>query len=162
MRLQVYSNLYALFPCFMLELGVRIPALMSCSGSVLAPCQGFGHSCSMFCLVVWACGLEFTPAVRFSVHVSYVGFCVARGSCSATCFSSFLVLLHAVHVFIGCMLSCYVLSCAVLNAACVLHWLHAFMLACLVWTRSLWVFSLAACSTDGKIHQFAPGYRHKS
>ncbi len=47
--------------------------------------------------------------------------------------------------------------CLFLFCACVLHWLHAFMLSCLVW-----VFSLAACSTDGQIQQFAPGYRHKS
>ncbi len=38
-------------------------------------------------------------------------FCVARGSCSATCFSHCLVVLHTVCVFISCVLSCYVLSC---------------------------------------------------
>ncbi len=52
--------------------------------------SGFGHSRSMFCLIVWACGLEFArPHALLS-----------------TCF-----VLHAVCVFIGCMHSCYVLCC---------------------------------------------------
>ncbi len=34
----------------------------------------------------------------------------------------------------------------VLHAVRVFHWLRAFMLSCLVWTRGLWVFSLAVCS----------------
>ncbi len=48
---------------------------------------------------------EFTPAVCFSVHLSCVVFCVACGSCSATCFSNFLVLLHAVYVMF-CLVLC--------------------------------------------------------
>ncbi len=64
-------------------------------------------------------------ATRSSVHVCFV-------------------VLHAVRVFIGCMHSCYVLCC-VARSLCI-HWLHAFMLSCLVWTRCLWVFSLAAYS----------------
>ncbi len=40
----------------------------------------------------------------------------------------------------------HVMSCAVWHAARVFHWLRVFMLSCLVWTRGLWVFSLAACS----------------
>ncbi len=38
------------------------------------------------------------------------------------------------------------MSGAVWHAACVFHWLRVFMLSCLVWTRGLWVFSLAVCS----------------
>ncbi len=67
--------------------------------------SGFGHSRSMFRLIVWACG------------------------------SSSL----------GRTLSCPCV-CVVWHAARVFHWLRAFMLSCLVWTRGLWVFSLAACS----------------
>ncbi len=65
----------------------------------------------------------------------------------------------AVSSWFGCALSCPrvfccvasaacidVITCAVWQAACVFHWLRAFMLSCLVWTRGLWVFSLAACS----------------
>ncbi len=48
---------------------------------------GFGHSRSMFCLVVWS---RVCLAVHSSVHV----FCVACSSC-----------------FIGCVLLCYVLCC---------------------------------------------------
>ncbi len=40
----------------------------------------------------------------------------------------------------------HVMSCAVWHAAYVFLWLRAFMLSCLVWTRDLWVFSLAAFS----------------
>ncbi len=96
-------------PCFVLERGVRIPALMSW---VSVSCR---VSRSMFCLVVGACPLL------------------------STC----LVLLHAVHVLSAeCI---HVMSGAVWHAACVLHWLRAFMLSCFVWTRGLWVSSLAAC-----------------
>ncbi len=80
--------------CFMLERGVRIPALMSW---VSVTWRGFGHSRSTFCLFVWVC-----------VHSCYILCCVARSLC--------------------------------------IHWLCAFMLSYLVWTRGLWVFSLAACS----------------
>ncbi len=98
----------SLFPCFMLEHGVRIPALMSCSGSVWAPCRGSDtHApCSVLLCERVAC-------VTFSVHVSFILFCVARGSCSATCFSHFLVLLPAVHVFyrMRAFMLCFVLCC---------------------------------------------------
>ncbi len=53
--------------------------------------SGFGHSCSTFCLFVGVCSLEFArPHALLS-----------------TCD----LLLHAVHVFIGCMHSCYILCC---------------------------------------------------
>ncbi len=42
-------------------------------------------------------------------------------------------------------LRAFVISCAVARSLYIL-WLRAFMLSCLVWTRGLWVFSLAACS----------------
>ncbi len=57
------------------------PALMSW---VLVSCRGFGHSRSVFCLVEWSCGLSCPHVLCF-------------------------VLLHAVHVLIGCVHSCYVL-----------------------------------------------------
>ncbi len=43
-----------------------------------------------------------------------------------------------------CVHSCYILCCVVRSLF--IHWLHAFILSCLVWTRGLCVFSLAACS----------------
>ncbi len=87
-------------------------------------CRGSDTSCSMFCLSLGACGLEF--AQPYALLSTFVVFCdVARSSC-----------------FIGCMHSCYMLCCV----PCVFHRLHAFMLSCLVWTCRLWIFSLAACS----------------
>ncbi len=73
---------------------------------------------SMFCLVVWACGLEFAQP------------CALLSKC--------FVVLYAVRVFIGCVHSCYILCCVAL-AAGVFHWLRAFMLSCLVWT---WLMSI--------------------
>ncbi len=81
----------------------------------------------MFCLILWACGLEFTWPRRLLFYPSVL------------CF----LLLHAVRVLSAVCI--HVMSCAVWHAACVFHGLHAFMLSCLVWTRRLWVFSLAAC-----------------
>ncbi len=49
-----------------------------------------------------------------------------------------------VGVSIGCVYSCYILCC-VGRSLCI-HWLSAFMLSCLVWTRGVSVFSLAVCS----------------
>ncbi len=54
---------------------------------------------------------QVRSAVRSSVHVCFV-------------------VLHAVCVFIGCVHSCYVLCCVVRSLG--IHWLHAFMLSCLV------------------------------
>ncbi len=63
--------------------------------------SGFGYLCSMFCLVLWACGLEFAwPRALMSTCVV---FCVAHSSCFIRLFC---------------------------------HWLHAFMLSCLVWVFS--------------------------
>ncbi len=104
-------------PCFMLERGVWVPPLMS----------WVSVSRSTFCLVLEACGLEFAqPHALLSTCVVF--HVVAR----SLCFSS-----------AACI---HVISCAVWHAACVFHRLRAFMLSCLVWTRGLWVFSLAACS----------------
>ncbi len=84
----------------------------------------FGHSRSMFWLIVWACRLEFARP------------CVLLSTCLVVC-SQFLFLSAA------CI---HVMSWAVWHAACVFHWLRAFMWPCLVWTRGLWLFSLAVCS----------------
>ncbi len=86
---------------------------------------GFGHSRSLFCLVVWACGSRARSAARSSLHVCFV-------------------CLHAVHVLSAVYI--HVMSYAVWHTACDFHWLCAFMLSCLVWTCGLWVLSLAACS----------------
>ncbi len=64
----------------------------------------------------------------------------ARSRAVHVCF----VVLHAVRVSIGCVHLCYILCCVARSLY--IHWLRAFMLSCLVWTRGLWVFSLAACS----------------
>ncbi len=105
---------------FMLERGVRIPALMSWV-SVL--CRG-SDTHAPFSVIVWVGGLEFArPHALLS-------------TCVLLCFTQFLLSAACIHV----------MSCAVWHAACVFHWLHAFMLSCIVWTRGLWVFSLAVCS----------------
>ncbi len=83
----------------------------------------------MFCLILWACGLEFArPRTCSSVHMCCV-FC---------CCTQFVFLLAA------CI---HVMPCAVWNAACVFHGLHAFMLSYLVWTRCVWVF--VSCFAHG-------------
>ncbi len=55
--------------CFMLECGVRIPALLSCFKLCSGFVSGFGDSRSRFGLAVGVCGLEFAWVVRASVHV---------------------------------------------------------------------------------------------
>ncbi len=111
-------------PCFVLERGVRIPALMSW---VSVSCRGLDTRapCS-----VSLC--ERAARVRSAacslVHVC----CVCVWCCTQFAFLSD-----------ACI---HVMSCAVWHTAHVFHWLRAFMLSCLVWTRGLWVFSLAACS----------------
>ncbi len=104
-------------PCFLLEHGVRIPALMSC---VSVSCRGFAHSRSIFCLVVWACGRKFVcPCALLSTCIV---FCVV--ACSSCFYRAFMLCLvlsgTQLMFFIGCVLSC-----------------------CHVWTHGLWVFSLA-------------------
>ncbi len=105
-------------PCFVLERVVRIPALMSW---VSVSCRGSDTRapCSVSLCERAA---RVRSAARSLVHVC----CVC-------------VVLHAVRVFIGCVHSCYVLCC-VARSLCFS------LLSCLVWTRGLWVFSLAACS----------------
>ncbi len=70
----------------------------------------------MFGLAVGACGLEFARAMCSSVRLCCVLFSVLLFRC--------LVLFHAAHYSAACFL---VLSCAVLHAACVFHWLCAFI-----------------------------------
>ncbi len=84
--------------------------------------SGFGHSRSTFCLFVWVCGLKFARPHAF------------LSTCVLLCCRQFVFLSAA------CI---HVTSCAVWHAGCVFHWLCAFMLSCLVWTRGL---SLAVCS----------------
>ncbi len=75
----------------------------------------------LFCLVVWACTLEFARP------------CALLSTCHVVCTFWSAACIH-------------VMSCAVWHAACVFHWLCAFMLSGILWTRGLKVFSLAACS----------------
>ncbi len=54
---------------------------------------------------------EFTPAVCFSVHLSCVVFCVACGSCSATCFLIFLCCcMQYMLCFVLCCVGCSLCS----------------------------------------------------
>ncbi len=108
--------------------------LVSCWSVVF----GSRHSC-----------LEFRFRIRvraLALHV--LSLCVSARSRVCWAARSFVhvcfAVLHAVRVFIGCVHSCYILCC-VARSLCI-HWLCAFMLSCLVWTRGLWVFSLAVCS----------------
>ncbi len=92
------------------------------SSACLVSCWSVVFGSRHSCLEVW-----FGDRVRtLSLHV--LSYCVSvRSRVRSTVHSS-------VHM-------CFV----VWHAACVFYWLHAFMLSCLVWTRGLWVFSLAAC-----------------
>ncbi len=104
----MHSLIY--MPCFVIERGVWIPALMSWVS------VRFGHSRSMFFFVVWACGLEFArPCALLSL------WCTQFVFLSAACI--------------------HVMSCAVWHAACIFHWLRAFMLSCLVSWRVCVLFS---------------------
>ncbi len=64
---------------------------------------------SVFCLM-WVCGVQFAqPRALLSTCVLW---------------------LHAVRALLAACI--HVVSCGVWHAACVFHWLHAFMLSCLV------------------------------
>ncbi len=89
----------------MLGRGVWIPALLSCSGSVLVR-VGVRTLMLQVGLAAGACGLEFARAVRSSVRVCCVLLHAARSS--AACF----------------LLFCLVLCCTQLVF---FHWLRAFM-----------------------------------
>ncbi len=86
--------------------------------------SGFGHSCSVFCLIVWVCGLEFTQPR--SLLFTCVMLCVVAGS---SC-------------FLGCVHSCYVLCCVACSLcislavcfhvvmSCVNTWLMSILISC--------------------------------
>ncbi len=103
--------------CFMLEWGVRIPALLSCFRLSSGFVSGFGDSHSRFGLAVGAWDLEFAWAVH-SILLHSLSRFVAHSS------------------FFGCVLSLN-LSCSVWHAASVFHWLRAFMffMFCVLNTR---------------------------
>lgn len=103
--------------CFLLERGVRILALLSCSGSVLVFVSGIGHSRSRLVLL-WerAVSSSLGPCAPLSVCVV---FCTARGSGSAVCF--FVVLFCCTQL---------VFSLAACFHVCHLLCEH---MACLVW-----------------------------
>jgi len=122
------SRLRALFR-FVLERGVRTPAL----------CLEFrfrvGVRYALCSVSLCECAVSSSfGCVSFCPHV----FCgVAHSSC-----------FYRLRAFMLCLLCFHVMSvmsCAVWHVACVFHELRAFMFSCLVWTRGLWVFSLAAC-----------------
>ncbi len=106
-------------PCFMLERGVWIPALMSW---VLVTWRG-SDTRAPFSVIVWVRGLEFAR------HRALLSTCVLL------CCTQF--------VFLSAACS-YVICCAVWHTACI--FIGCVLSCCLVWTRGLWVFSLAACS----------------
>ncbi len=105
-------------PCFVLERGVRIPALMSWVSVFVS---GFGHSRSVFCHCVSA---------RSRVR--------SLRALLSTC----VLLLHAVRVSIGCVHSCYILCCVARSLcislaacfhvvmSCVNTWLMSFLISC--------------------------------
>ncbi len=124
-------------PCFMLERGVRIPALMSwvsCRGSdTRAPCSVSLCECAV------------------SSSLDCVLFCPR-----VFCF----VVLHAVRVSIGCMRSCYVLCCVARSLcislaacfhvvmSCVNTWLMSFLISCMFMSCSAhgWWFVCWPCA----------------
>ncbi len=106
-------------PCFLLERGVWIPALMSW---VLVTWRG-SDTRAPFSVIVWVRGLEFAR------HRALLSTCVLL------CCTQF--------VFLSAACS-YVICCAVWHTACI--FIGCVLSCCLVWTRGLWVFSLAACS----------------
>ncbi len=120
------------------------------------------------CLVfMWACGFECAQAVRslvcvpcfvlergvripafmswVSIHVGVWTLALHVLSCCVSVRSPVYMScgVHAVRFRPACI---HVMSCVVWHAACVSHWLRAFMLSCLVWTCGLWLFSFAECS----------------
>ncbi len=99
--------------------------LRVCSSRVLEPCA-LSRLHALFHVGAW-CSDPGT-------HVLSFGYVTGFGhSCSTFC----LFVWVCVHL-------CYILCC-VARSLCI-QWLRAFMLSCLVWTRGLWVFSLATCS----------------
>ncbi len=113
--------------------------LFSCERLVLCWSMVFGsrHSCLEF---------RFRVGVwTLALHVSLCERAVSSSLCRELSCPRVLVLHGRQFVFLSA--ACiHVMSCAVWHAARVLHWLPAFMLSCLVWTRGFWVFSLAVCS----------------
>ncbi len=106
------------FECARLRALFRVGAQCSDPGTLVLSfgfVSGFGHSRSMFCLVLGACGLEFARAG--ALLSMCVVFCVvALSSC-----------------FIGCVRSCH----AVWHAACVFHERRAFMSCVNTWLMSI-------------------------
>ncbi len=94
------------------------------------------------CLLCLSCVVIFVTFLCCHIPVLFLVFLVrdtrwlSRSSVHVCCTQ--FVFLSAVCI--------RVMSCTMWHAACVFHWLRAFMLSCLVWTRGLWVLSLAVCS----------------
>ncbi len=118
-------------PCFVLERGVRIPALMSWDSVFVS---GFEHSRSIFCHCVSARS-QVRSTARSPVHVCFV-------------------VLHAVRVSIGCVHLCYILCCVALSLcislaacfhvvmSCVNTWLMSFLISCVFmscFAHGLWI-----------------------
>ncbi len=93
---------------------------------------GFRHSC-----------LEFRFVSGFGHSRSIFCHCVSAQSRVRSLSSTCVLLCCTQFVFLSA--ACiYVISCAVWHAACI--FIGCVLSCCLVWTRGLWVFSLAACS----------------
>ncbi len=117
---------------FMFSLPLSSAYIVLCGAWCLDPgthvlsfdsCRG-SDTLAPFSFIVWVRGLEFAR------HRALLSTCVLL------CCTQFVFLSAA------CI---HVIFCAVWHAACIFIGC-AFMLSCLVWTRGLWVFSLAPCS----------------
>ncbi len=127
-RLRVCS--LVCMPCFVLERGVRILALMSW---VSVSWRRFEHLRSTFCLFVRVCGLVFAwPRTLLStcvvfcvvarsscfiswVHSCYVLCCVARSLCISLA-ACFYVVMSCVNTWLmGILISCVFVSCFALG-----------------------------------------------
>ncbi len=137
-----WHSLHVLFLCECAASSVLEPRALLSACLVLCWSVVFGsrHSCLEFRFRV---GVR-TLALHVLSHCVSVRLEFARPrALLSTCVVCVWCCTQSVFLSAACI---HVMSCAVWHAAHVFHWLRAFMLSCLVWTRGLWVFSLAACS----------------
>ncbi len=122
----MFSCLSVLEPCALLS-----AYLVSCWSVVF----GSWHSCLEF---------RFVSGLGHSRSVSVIVCARSRVHSLRALLSTCVLLLHAVRVSIGCVHSCLYLCC-VARSLCI-SLAACFHVVMSVWTRGLWVFSLAACS----------------
>ncbi len=124
--------------------------LFSCERARLRLCssRALSRLRTLFRVGAW-CSDPGTHVLRFGFRVwvrtlalHFLSLCKCAASSSLDCALSCPCVFCCVAR--SCVHSCYILCCVARSLY--IHWLHAFMLSCLVWTRGLWLFSLAACS----------------